>query len=379
MTAFKDLPKAPKDPIFTIAEEAKKAGAGKIDASIGILLDEEGKPFVYECVKEAITKVAADAERAAPYPPLTGDLTYRTCVTELILGKGATAPSIATNGGTGAIEMNLLLAREMGIQNAILPLPSWPNHKRMLKGRNMNIVEVPFLEKKKPTLDPLLDAMTKQKEPHLLILQGSSHNPTGKLWTSDEWKQLGAAVAASNHVALLDLPYQGLGRGMEEDMEPVRILKDAGATVLVAWSASKNHGIYAYRAGLALAITEDDAEGENIESWYRILTREIYGAANIVGQDVVTFVQTQKKDAWQKEIDAMREGLDEKRVTLMEAFPEWADDISGSGLYTVLPLSEAQVIELKKQKVFVTADGRVNIGGLPRKDMERFIGAIKSL
>lgn len=378
MSGFSQLSTAPTDSIFTIAEEAKKAGPNCIDASIGVIVDEDGKLFAFESVKKAAEHLSIMSNDSLAYPPLLGVPTFRSSITKMIFRNTANIASIATNGGTGAVTINLMLARQMGVKNAIVPVPSWPNHKRIIEALGLKFTDVPFLEDGKATLDPLL-SLIKKSEPSILVLQGSSHNPTGKTWTEQEWKTLGQALSESTHTVLLDLPYVGLAEEVGEDLLPVHILSEAKVNVLVAWSASKNHGMYGLRTGLAATVTTSEEEQRNVEAWYRILTRQMAGAASTTGQQIVALTQEHEKALWEKELRDLRAILNTRRTLLQEAFPEWNTHLMGSGLYAMLPLSESQIEELKREKIFLTAGGRVNIGGLPQKRTEEFIAKVRSI
>ena len=379
MSSFSSLTKAPEDPIFTIAEEAKRAGSAAIDASIGVILNDYGELYAFHSVEKAMEQWTKQ-KKSYGYSPLLGTSGFRSAVTSLLFGNDSgTIATLATTGGTGAVTLNLLLARECGITKILLSVPSWPNHKRIAHGLGMTVTEVPFLEGGQPLIEPLLSVIKEAREPHVLLLQGEAHNPTGKSWSGADWKALAQALAGKNHLVLLDFAYQGLGQGIQEDTLPLQILREANVSLLVAWSAAKNHGMYGLRAGLAAAVTASEEEKENAEAWFRILTRQIHSGAASTGQELVAIVQTQFHDEWEKEIDALRDELTARRTMLADGLPQWKSWVTGSGLFTMLPLTKDAIQKLKQEKVFVTDDGRVNIGGLPQQKMEAFISKIQSV
>ncbi len=329
------------------------------------------------CVRQA---AAALAEGDFAYPPLLGLPAFRSCVTQLIFGdrSGAIA-SIAATGGTGAVALNLKLLKLLGITEVILPVPSWPNHRRLLTGLGFSVQEVSYLQEGRPTLRSLQEKLASMRSPCGVLLQGGGHNPTGVDFSPEQWKELSQLLGATQHVVLLDLAYQGLARGVEEDAGPARLFVESGAPLLVAWSASKNHSIYGLRTGLACVIADDPAMHQNLERHFMILAREMHSAAPVPGQSIVALVQERHGDAWRREIAEVRTHIDRKRRLLQEAFPSFAVALAGRGLYALLPLSSAQVDALKRQNIFLGQDGRVNIAGIPDARMDEFVTRARSI
>lgn len=369
---------APIDPIFAVAEEAKSAGSGVINASIGVILDEEGHLLVFPSTKKAAEEWLKRANGNFSYPPLLGVADFLQAATMLACGTTEHVVSSAAVGGTGALSLNLKLAKRLGYNTALVPTPAWPNYARLLEGHTIAMAEVSFVKDNKPSTIPVIDAIRTTKEPTIVLLQTGCHNPTGKEWSSSQWEEVASALEGSRHIALLDCAYQGLGNGIEQDSEPVRLFLKRGLSFLLAWSPSKNHAIYGLRTGLACASLKG-ASSENVQAWYRILSRELHSAAPAPGQHIVTLVQEKYRNEWENDVHALRGALKKKRTMLQEAFPNWREKIEGNGLFTVLPLSMHQVRKLKSKKIFLTEDGRVNIAGIPLKRMEEFVTGIQSV
>ena len=56
-------------------------------------------------------------------------------------------------------------------------------------------------------------------------------------------------IAARGLLPFVDIAYQGLGRGLEEDARGLHLLLDACDEVIVAHSCDKNFGLYRDRVG----------------------------------------------------------------------------------------------------------------------------------
>jgi aromatic-amino-acid transaminase len=55
-----------------------------------------------------------------------------------------------------------------------------------------------------------------------VLLHGCCHNPTGIDYTPAQWDAIADLLAESGVLPIIDLAYQGLGDGMEEDAYGMR-------------------------------------------------------------------------------------------------------------------------------------------------------------
>ncbi|OIO53485.1 hypothetical protein AUJ46_04775 [Candidatus Peregrinibacteria bacterium CG1_02_54_53] len=376
---FSRLAPASSDPIFAIAAEAKAAGAGVIDATVGMMLDETGEPFALPCVRDAFKELTRQYEKSDfAYPSLLGESAFRSATIRLIFGdQSQNVASIATTGGTGAVMLNLKLLKLLQISDIIMPVPTWPNHRRLISSLGFSVREVSYLKRGNPSIHAITEALSTASAPCALLLQVCGHNPTGKDFKTTQWQELTAFLRDKDHMILLDFAYQGLAQGIEEDAEPIRLLRSAGVPLLVAWSASKNHTIYGLRTGLACAVAGDSGQKDELEQHFKILTREVHSAAPVTGQQIVALVQERFQDQWRVELAGAQEDIHRKRARLLQAFPVWSPALEGTGLYTRLPLSSDQIAALKRAKVFLLDDGRINIAGISTGRMEEFIEKCK--
>lgn len=368
---FSDLPQAHPDPIFAVAAEAARAGSGALNGTIGVYLGEDGKPFVFPSIRAALQ----DFGRRLPsldtsYPPLLGLPRFRECVGRLLLGerRGVVA-SIATTGGTGALAVNLrLLQILLPDVTVVLSQPTWPNHLPLCAAAGVPVAEAPYLSAGTPTMEGIVEGLKRLRGRAAVILQSGCHNTTGLDFTHRQWEELATILRTrEGTVVVLDIAYQGFGGAPEEDMKPLRILIDHGVPILVAWSASKNHALYAFRTGLACVPVPDEETQHTVEAHFSMITRGLHSAAPTVGQEVVVLVQEEYREPWLSDLAEARELLKRKREDLRSALPEsFGPALSGRGMYALLPLAAPQIDRLRReQQVFLTGDGRLNIAAIP--------------
>lgn len=373
------------DPIFAIAQAAKAAGPSAINGTIGVYMDEDGKPMLFPSVKLALEDMTQTlTERSYSYPALTGIPDYRVFVQELIFGTDHpwTMASLATTGGTGAIAMNLRLIAMLQKDAAIIfPTPTWANHKQLCAEAGVKMIDCAYLSDGKTTIEGIVDAVQKAKAPAAVLLHAGCHNPTGLDMTRSQWEELLPILRDHNAIALMDFAYQGFAGEPADDAFAIRRAAELGVTTLACWSASKNHGLYGERVGLAAAVTPDDATKQIVEGHYMVLTRKIHSAAATFGQSVV--IQTQKvhQKEWLQDLKAARENMTKKRRGLKEKLPEkFQTSLNGFGMFAVLPLSPAQIERLKTEhNVFLTGDGRINIAGIPLKRIAELAEKIRAV
>lgn len=361
---FEHLAQPTSDPIFAIAAEAKAAGPEAINGTVGMLLNEDGTVKVLASTQQAIYALEDQEIDDFGYPPLNGLPAYRAAVHNL-LGNHPHMASIATTGGTEAVSMNLrLLDRMLSGKSIIMPTPTWANHAALCKEAGIETTTVPYLENNRPSIEHIAEAV--KKEAHGVLLHGTCHNPSGLDLSNEQWTDLAREMSKNGSVALVDLAYQGFARAPADDARPISILAQEGVSTLVAWSASKNHSIYSERTGLAAAITPDEKTRAKIDGTYAGIIRSLHSASAVFGQRIVAIVQQQFQDSWKKDLHSVRFSLVQKRMDLSSELPdEFAPALGGNGMFALLPLSSEEIARLKEQKVFLTGDGRINIGGIP--------------
>ncbi len=370
--SFSKLPIPKPDPLFAIAAEANVAGPDAINGTLGIFMDENGKPFVFPSIRNVLAYLEKHLQGFNySYPPLTGLSDYCDAVSRLLSpdGKDVIA-SIAATGGTGALALNLRLLKMLlgeGHDDIILPVPAWANHLPVCRWAGLNVIESPYIIEGRASVDGIIDTINARSKPFGIILQVGCHNPTGLDFNAKQWSELFDALGKKQCVVLLDFSYQGFKAEPEEDRLPVRMCTDRGLTTLVSWSASKNHSIYGLRTGLAAAFVKDMAEKKTVEGTYCTIVRGMHSASPTFGQAIVALVQQREEATWRDDLRAARALMRRKRELMRRNLPaSFADSLRGYGMFAMLPLTQAQVERLKhEEKVFLPLDGRVNIAGIP--------------
>jgi aspartate/tyrosine/aromatic aminotransferase len=86
---------------------------------------------------------------------------------------------------------------------------------------------------------------------------------------------------------------------------------------------------------------------------------------------------------WADELEEIRGHMKATRATLasvrINSIPMHLIGAQ-KGMFTTLPLSEAQVVRLREEfGVYMTDAARINVAGLPANEVERFLEALKAV
>src|SRR5690606_15414886 len=200
-----------------------------------------------------------------------------------------------------------------------------------------------------------------------------------------QWGEVIAVLQDRGLIPFLDIAYQGMGDGMEEDAYAVRAMAEAGLNVLVANSFSKNLSIYGERCGGLSVVTESAEQAELVLGQLKAMVRRIYSSAPWHGGHIVAGVlnDEQLHAQWLEEVAAMRVRMAEMRkqvhAQLATKLPGYNADyfLSQRGMFTYSGLSREQLLALReKHGVYIIDSGRIAVPGLNTGNVDDFTDAL---
>jgi aspartate aminotransferase len=219
----------------------------------------------------------------------------------------------------------------------------------------------------------------------VVLLHASCHNPTGADLTQEQWRELVPLFRRRNLLPYIDMAYQGLGSGQDEDAFGIRLFAAELPEVLVAVSCSKNFGLYRERVGVLHVVTDQAATGLAALSHEVRIARSIYsmppdhGAAivnEILGHDAL-------RASWVQELGVMRERINGLRTQLVaqlrEALPsrDFGFIAQQRGMFSLLGLTLEEVKRIRAERhVYMTDDSRINIAGLRADNLDYFARSV---
>ena len=363
----------------------------KIDLGVGVYRTGQGDTPVFGAIKAA-EQVLIDTQTSKSYLGPEGDMGFVHALMPYIFG--AEDPSMSGRiegmqapGGTGAVRIAVALAKKAGVERIWMGLPSWPNHAQILGDLAVELKSFSHATKTGTTdMDALRGAISLAQPGDAIMLHGCCHNPTGIDYSNAQWDEIAGLVAAAQLLPILDLAYQGLGHGMEEDAYGLRRVLAAVPEALIAYSCDKNFGMYRDRVGAIYVLAQDGTVLNRVLSNGYALARAAWSMPPDHGGAAVRIIL---EDAgltalWLDELDTMRARMRQVRARLGEVGQAGTIDLAAialqNGLFSVLPLSPEQILKLRQDHgIYLAGSGRINIAGLTMGNIDKFIADLAAV
>lgn len=381
----------PADPLLAmIAAFAQDPRPHRIDLSIGVYRDEAGRTPVLQAVKEAEQRLV-EAQASKSYLGPEGDHAFVEALVPTVFGTapGVFVEGLQTPGGTGALRVAAELLALGGQGRTVwLGLPTWSNHAPVLRAAGLALRTFPQVDVASQAFDlpATLAALEQARAGDVLVLQACCHNPTGIDPEPHEWRQVAECAARRGLIVLLDMAYQGLGEGLEEDATLLREFVARVPEVLVAYSCNKNFALYRDRVGAFFIASHSATCSANARSNALALVRAMWSMPPDHGAAVVrTILHDPRLEVlWRRELDAMRDRIAAVRGALgtHHAAPALSlGAIAGQkGMFATLPLSAEVITRLRGDHgVYLAPGGRANLAGLPLGAVDRFVAALEDV
>jgi aromatic-amino-acid transaminase len=377
------------DPILTLNETFQAdPRPHKVNLSIGIYFDDEGRIPVLDCVREAQAQMLADA-RPKPYLPMEGDAACRAAVQQLLFGAGHEAVrsnrvvTLQTVGSSGGLKVGAdFLRRWFPATGVWVSDPSWDNHRAIFEAAGLPVHTYPYYDPATGGLRfaEMLAALRAVPRNSVVLLHACCHNPTGVDLTRAQWQELVPVLRERALMPYLDLAYQGYGDGIEADAYAVRELAAAGLSCFVANSFSKSMSVYGERAGALSVVCPDAAQAELVLGQMKATVRRNYSSPPIHAAGIVSRVLTDPalRRSWEADVAgmrgrivAMRQGLHEVLASRLPG-RDFGYFLTQRGMFSYTGLSAAQVDRLRDEHaVYLVRSGRMCVAGLTTRNVGR--------
>jgi len=362
----------------------------KIDLGVGVYRTGQGETPVFGAIKAAEAKLVAEQDSKAYLGP-EGDMGFVHALMPYVFGgeptRGGRIEGMQTPGGTGAVRLAAALAKRAGVSRVLMGTPSWPSHAQIFADLGLELVSFAHATADGAAdHDALKAALADAGEGDAVLLHGCCHNPTGIDYSNAQWDAIAALLSESAVLPILDLAYQGLGAGMDEDAYGTRKVVDAVPEALVAYSCDKNFGLYRDRVGALYIQTADGEALKRALSNGHALARAAWSmppdhgaaAVRLILEDAGLTVQ------WQDELDQMRARIAQVRAALGAEGSAGSLDLlpvaRGHGMFATLPLSKEQIQALRDDHgVYMAGYGSINIAGLTMGNLSTFVQALAAI
>jgi len=380
-----DLEPVAEDPLIgLIALVNADPRPDKIDVGVGVFRDGAGNTPILKVMKEAELRLNAMQVTKA-YLGSAGDKRFAELLRPILLGHHADDDRIAglqTPGGCGALRLGFeLIAKANPGARVFVGTPTWPNHPPIIKAVGLRIEEYPYYERGQGAIrfEDMIAALEGAEAGDVALLHGCCHNPTGADLSEDQWREVVRVVKERELLPLIDIAYQGFGRGLDEDAFGVRLMLDACDEVIVAQSCDKNFSVYRDRVGSLWIKTGSRGDTQTAMAHVHQTAREMWSmppdhgaaCAHIILEDPELHAR------WLVELKGMRDRINSVRQRIAAADPRLAFIGRQYGMFSMLPLSVEQVMLLREDHAIYMADsGRFNVVGMGDDQLDRFIAAV---
>lgn len=383
------------DPILSLNEAFQKdTRPGKINLSIGIYFDDNGKIPMLDSVRKAELQVVAEAG-ARPYLPMEGAANFRTAVQKLLFGEGnpvlERTVTVQSVGSSGGLKVGADFIKRYFPDSAIyVSDPTWDNHRAVFEGSGIEVKTYPYYDPATGGVRfaDMLAALKALPAKSVVLMHACCHNPTGVDLTPMQWDELIPVMQARELLPFLDLAYQGYGDGIDEDAFAIRAMADAGLSFFVANSFSKSMSLYGERCGALSVVCPNAAQAVNVLGQLKFLIRRNYSNPPMHGGQLVARVLSDPalRSQWEGEVTEMRQRIHEMRNALhgvlSAKLPGRNFDyfLTQRGMFSYTGLTAAQVDRLKEEfAVYLVRSGRMCVAGLNTKNVEATAAAMAAV
>lgn len=396
MPYFNDIPQLPEDPILGLPILfAADPRPNKINLGIGAYKTAEGAPLVLASVKKA-EALLLRKHLNKEYLPIEGDPDFLRLSLQLLFGSDS---SLLTSdrffaaqsvGGASAIRIGAEFLAKLVSKTIFISQPTWSNHKQIFERAGLSVGSYPYFNPQTRLLDydGMCEAIRNMPSGSVILLHGCCHNPTGIDPTFSQWEELCELIKKQKMIPFFDMAYQGFGEGIDQDAQAIRHFAKEGHEMLVAYSFSKNFGLYGERVGFLTIIGLSHEQIPKIGSQVRSLIRANYSNPPLQGARIVsTILKSHELTVeWKIELHHMSDRIRQMRQALVAALMGKGSDRNlfalhdQKGLFSFCGLTIEQVQRLRKEKgIYTPNNGRINIAGLNIDNVSYLADALLSV
>ena len=379
---FQALSALPADPILGLMT-AHRADSNplKIDLGVGVYKDERGETPVMAAVKEAEGRLLKN-QTTKTYIGPAGAADYNALVAELVLGKSLASAlqhrrtTFQTPGGCGGLRLAAeFIKRSKPDARILVSNPTWANHIPLLGEAGLRIEEYPYYDYSRHSIrfDEMISTLSTAGPGDLVLLHGCCHNPCGADLSQAQWRAVRDLALNNGFTPFVDLAYQGLGDGIEEDGYGVRLLAESLPELVIVSSCSKNFGLYRERTGSLTVICETAQSMKASASQIASIARAFYSMPPDHGAAVVATILADASlhENWLQELTQVRNRINKLRSQLVNTLRakgverEFSFIEKEKGMFSFLGITVDQVQTLiQDYSVYLVDSSRINIAGI---------------
>ena len=394
---FETLQSLNADPILGLmAAFRADDNPNKIDLGVGVYKDAEGRTPVMQAVKEAEARILATQDTKSYVGP-AGDARFDELIAEMMLGNDLFSKlsdrrcTLQAPGGCGGLRLAAEFINKANPDARIwVSDPTWPNHGPLLGAAGLKIEPYPYYDFQTHQINfaAMLETLQTASAGDLVLLHGCCHNPCGADLAVEQWELVRDLLLEKGLIPFVDLAYQGLGDGLEEDVRGVRILAESVPELLVVSSCSKNFGLYRERVGALTVTCTSSDQLAAVSSQLAAIARGMYSMPPDHGAAIVKTIleDTELKTDWDAELTTMRDRINGLRTILAQRLAAAGVDQDFTfipqekGMFSFLGISVDQIQRLiADYSIYMVNSSRINVAGINDKNIDYLIESVATV
>lgn len=392
---FQALSPIPPDPILGLSAAYRAdTNPKKVDLGVGVYKDAAGNTPVMRSVKKA-EEILLKGQQTKAYVGPTGAADYNQIIGSMVLGDklfdqlGQRRVTVQTPGGCGGLRIAAEFIRKANADATVwVSDPTWANHVPLLGSAGLQIEQYPYYDYENHSVrfDEMMETLKKVPAGDLVLLHGCCHNPSGADLNREQWQAVNELAAAQGFTPFIDLAYQGLGDGLEEDVFGVRLMAESLPELLVVSSCSKNFGLYRERVGALTVICEDDSAAAT--TLLASAARANYSMPPDHGAAIVETIMgdSELHKDWESELSDMRDRINGLRSQLVQHLKQAGVDQDFSfienekGMFSFLGVSKDQIQTLiNDYSIYIVNSSRINVASINDDNIDYLVESIAAV
>jgi|TARA_B100000959_G_scaffold96857_1_gene102633 aspartate aminotransferase len=385
---FQSLTPLPPDPILGLSVAFKAdTNPNKIDLGIGVYKDAQGNTPVMSAVKKA-EDIILNSQTTKTYVGPVGAAEYNETVARMVLGEtlydslGKRRVTVQSPGGTGGLRLAAEFIKKANADATVwVSDPTWANHVPLITSAGLKIEKYPYYDYTSHSVrfEEMLDCLRRVTQGDLVLLHGCCHNPSGADLNQQQWQAVRDVALKQGFTVFIDMAYQGLGDGIDEDVYGVRQLAESLPELIIVSSCSKNFGLYRERTGALTVICDSDASTKAATTLIAAAARANYSMPPDHGAAIVQLIMhdADLRSEWDQELTGMRDRINGLRSLLVEriAAAGIEEDFSfierEKGMFSFLGVNVEQVQTLiNDYSIYLVNSSRINVASVNESNID---------
>ena len=385
---FQSLTPLPPDPILGLSVAFKAdTNPNKIDLGIGVYKDAQGNTPVMSAVKKA-EDIILNSQTTKTYVGPVGAAEYNETVARMVLGEtlydslGKRRVTVQSPGGTGGLRLAAEFIKKANADATVwVSDPTWANHVPLITSAGLKIEKYPYYDYTSHSVrfEEMLDCLRRVTQGDLVLLHGCCHNPSGADLNQQQWQAVRDVALKQGFTVFIDMAYQGLGDGIDEDVYGVRQLAESLPELIIVTSCSKNFGLYRERTGALTVICDSDASTKAATTLIAAAARANYSMPPDHGAAIVQLIMhdADLRSEWDQELTGMRDRINGLRSLLVEriAAAGIEEDFSfierEKGMFSFLGVNVEQVQTLiNDYSIYLVNSSRINVASVNESNID---------